>query len=138
MAACPLKIIKLLEIIMKYLNDLTISKNQLLEIKNDVYVFSGKELNDINDIKLSDIDHRLFLLDDLINTAYTKNNSIKMSKQSMSINRNEISAQKSRHFPTVDIVAEYDYIDITQGGSQFGATTKRGFYNITCTKFSNI
>ena len=42
----------------------------------------------------------------------------------MSINRNEISAQKSRHFPTVDIVAEYDYIDITQGGSQFGATTR--------------
>ena len=27
------------------INDLTISKNQLLEIKNDVYVFSGKELN---------------------------------------------------------------------------------------------
>ena len=106
------------------INDLTISKNQLLEIKNDVYVFSGKELNDINDIKLSELDHRLFLLDDLINSAYINNNSIKMSKQSMNINRNEISAQKSRHYPTVDIVAEYDYIDITQGGSQFGATTR--------------
>ena len=33
-------------------NDLNISKNNLSQIKNDVYVFSGKELNDINDIKL--------------------------------------------------------------------------------------
>ena len=73
-------------------------------------MYSRKELNDINDIKLSEIDHRLFLLDDLINTAYINNNSIKMSKQNMNINRNEISAQKSRHFPTVDIVAEYDYM----------------------------
>ena len=71
MAACPLKIIKLVRNNYEIsINDLTISKNQLLETKNDVYVFSGKELNDINDIKLSDIDHRLFLLDDLINTAY--------------------------------------------------------------------
>ena len=101
-----------------------------------MYMYSQeKNLIDINDIKLSDIDHRLFLLDDLINTAYTKNNSIKMSKQSMSINRNEISAQKSRHFPTVDIVAEYDYIDITQGGSQFGATTRERILQYTCTKF---
>ena len=60
-----------------------------------------------------------------------------MSKQNMSINRNEISAQKSRHFPYRDIVAEYDYIDITQGGFNW-KNNKRGFYNITCTKFSNI
>ena len=42
----------------------------------------------------------------------------------MKISRNEIAAQKSRHYPTVDIRAEYDYLDITQGGSQFGATTR--------------
>ena len=105
-------------------NDLNISKNNLTQIKNDVYIFSGKELNDINDIKLVTIKHKNLVLDDLINSAYTNNNTIRMSKQGMSINRNEIAAQKSRHYPTIDLVVEYDYLDITQGGSQFGATTR--------------
>ncbi len=105
-------------------NNLNISKNNLSQIKNDVYIFSGKELNDINDIKLLTITHKNLVLDDLINSAYTNNNSIRMSKQGMSINRNEIAAQRSRHYPTIDLVVEYDYLDITQGGSQFGATTR--------------
>jgi len=105
-------------------NDLNISKNNLSQIKNDVYVFSGKELNDINDIKLLTINHKKLVLDDLINSAYTNNNTIRMSKQDMNINRDEIAAQKSRHYPTIDLLVEYDYLDITQGGSQFGATTR--------------
>ena len=105
-------------------NDLNISKNNLSQIKNDVSIFSGKELNDINDIELLTINHKNLVLDDLINSAYTNNNTIRMSKQGMSINRNEIAAQRSRHYPTIDLVVEYDYLDITQGGSQFGATTR--------------
>ena len=105
-------------------NNLNISKNNLSQIKNDVYIFSGKELNDINDIKLLTINHKNLVLDDLINSAYSNNNTIRMSKQGMSINRNEIAAQRSRHYPTIDLVIEYDYLDITQGGSQFGATTR--------------
>ena len=105
-------------------NQLIISKNDLTQIKNDVYIFSGKELNDINDIELAEIDHKVFNLDNLINSAYINNNTIRMSKQSVNINRNEIAAQKSRHYPTIDLVAEYNYLDITQGGSQFGATTR--------------
>ena len=105
-------------------NDLNVSKNNLSQIKNDVYIFSGKELNDINDIELSTINHKNLVLDDLIHSALTNNNTIRMSKQGMSINRNEIAAQRSRHYPTIDLVVEYDYIDITQGGSQFGATTR--------------
>ncbi len=105
-------------------NNLNISKNNLSQIKNDVYIFSGKELNDINDIKLLTINHKNLVLDDLINSAYSNNNTIRMSKQGMSINRNEIAAQRSRHYPTIDLVVEYDYLDITQGGSQFGATTR--------------
>lgn len=105
-------------------NQLIISKNDLTQIKNDVYIFSGKELNDINDIELAELDHKVFNLDNLINSAYINNNTIRMSKQSVNINRNEIAAQKSRHYPTIDLVAEYNYLDITQGGSQFGATTR--------------
>ena len=105
-------------------NQLIISKNDLIQIKNDVYIFSGKELNDINDIELAELDHKVFNLDNLINSAYINNNTIRMSKQSVNINRNEIAAQKSRHYPTIDLVAEYNYLDITQGGSQFGATTR--------------
>ena len=58
------------------INDLTISKKSTIRDKERC-VFSGKEL-DINDIKLSELDHRLFVLDDLINSAYVNNNSIKI------------------------------------------------------------
>ena len=70
------------------------------------------------------INHKNLILDDLINSAYANNNIIQISKQDMSINRNEIAAQRSRHYPTIDLLVEYDYLDITQGGSQFGATTR--------------
>tara|TARA_B100000035_G_C21035138_1_gene570498 strand:+ start:2516 stop:3820 length:1305 start_codon:yes stop_codon:yes gene_type:complete len=105
-------------------NELIISENNLSQIKNDVYIFSGKELNDINDIELTELDHKVFDLNNLLNSAYINNNTIRMSKQNVNINRNEIAAQKSRHYPTIDLVAEYNYLDITQGGSQFGATTR--------------
>ena len=88
------------------------------------FTFSQEKLNDINDIELAELDHKVFNLDNLINSAYINNNTIRMSKQSVNINRNEIAAQKSRHYPTIDLVAEYNYLDITQGGSQFGATTR--------------
>ncbi len=101
-----------------------LSKNELASAKSQVYIFSGKDLNDINDIKLVDIKHRKFNADDLINLAFMENNSIKLSKQTMKISRNDIASQKSRHYPTIDILAEYGYSDITQGGSQFGPTTR--------------
>ena len=104
--------------------DVQLSINELATIKNQVYVFSGRDLNDINDIKLVDIKHKKFNVDDLINLAYIKNNSIKLSMQNIKISRNEIASQKSRHYPTIDILAEYGYSDITKGGSQFGPTTR--------------
>tara|TARA_Y100000768_G_scaffold382952_1_gene364235 strand:+ start:1722 stop:3026 length:1305 start_codon:yes stop_codon:yes gene_type:complete len=108
----------------KSIIDVQLSKNELAAIKNQVYIFSGKELNDINDIKLIDIEHRNFTEDELINLVYLRNNSIKISKQNIKISRNDIASQKSRHYPTLDILAEYGYSDITQGGSQFGPTTR--------------
>ena len=100
------------------------SKNELAAIKNQVYIFSGKELNDINDIKIVDLKHEKFNADDLINIANRNNNSLKLSMQNIKISRSDMSSQKSRHYPTLDILAEYGYSDITQGGSQFGPTTR--------------
>ena len=104
--------------------DVQFSINELAEIKNQVYIFSGKDLNDINDIKHVNIKHKEFNADDLIKLAYVKNNSIKLSQQNIKIARNDVASQKSRHYPTIDILAEYGYSDITQGGSQFGPTTR--------------
>jgi outer membrane protein len=104
--------------------EVNISKDALSEIKNEVYIFSGKELNDINDIKLLEFNHHLYEIQDLIQSANINNNSIKLAKQNIQISRNDIASQKSKHYPTLDLIAEYDYIDITQGGSQFGATTR--------------
>ena len=105
-------------------NDVSLSINSLDEIKNEVFIFSGKELNDINDIKLTKINHREYVLDQLLSKAYSRNFMVNMSRENININRNEIASQKSRHYPTIDLVAEYDYLDLTQGGSQFGATTR--------------
>ena len=105
-------------------NDVSLSENSLTEIKNEVFIFSGKELNDINDIKLTKINHQKYNLDKLLSKAYSKNFMVNMSRENININRNEIASQKSRHYPTIDLVAEYDYLDLTQGGSQFGATTR--------------
>lgn len=104
--------------------DLEISKDNLIETKNQVYMFSGKELNDINDIKLINLDHETFNTNEIILEANLNNSSIKLAKQNIKKSRHEIASQKSRHYPTIDLIAEYDYVDITQGGSQFGATTQ--------------
>ena len=104
--------------------EVNVSEDALSEIKNEVYIFSGKELNDINDIKLVELNHHSYKIDDLIQAANISNNSIKLAKQNIQISRNDIASQKSKHYPTLDLIAEYDYIDITQGGSQFGATTR--------------
>ena len=104
--------------------EVDISEDALSEIKNEVYIFSGKELNDINDIKLLEFNHHSYKIDDLIQSANINNNSIKLAKQNIQVTRNDIASQKSKHYPTLDLIAEYDYIDITQGGSQFGATTR--------------
>ena len=104
--------------------EVNVSEDALSEIKNEVYIFSGKELNDINDIKLLELNHHSYKIKNLIQSANINNNSIKLAKQNIQISRNDIASQKSKHYPTLDLLAEYDYIDITQGGSQFGATTR--------------
>ena len=104
--------------------DVDISQDNLIETKNQVYMFSGKELNDINDIKLIKLDHETFNTNEIILEANLNNNSIKLAKQNIKKSRHDIASQKSRHYPTIDLIAEYDYVDITQGGSQFGATTR--------------
>ncbi len=104
--------------------DVEISQDNLVETKNQVYMFSGKELNDINDIKLINFDHETFNTNEIILEANLNNSSIKLAKQNIKKSRHDIASQKSRHYPTIDLIAEYDYVDITQGGSQFGATTR--------------
>ncbi len=104
--------------------DLENSAHQLTQIKNEVYIFSGKELNDINDIKLISMKHNARDVQELVQTAMISNNKIKSAEKGVKIRRNEIRSQQAKHYPTVDLVAEYDYVDITQGGSQFGATTR--------------
>jgi outer membrane protein len=104
--------------------EVDVSEDALSEIKNEVYIFSGKQLNDINDIKLLQLNHHSYSIHDLIQAANVSNNTIKLAKQNIQISRNDIASQKSKHYPTLDLIAEYDYIDITQGGSQFGATTR--------------
>ena len=104
--------------------DVDISQDNLIETKNQVYMFSGKELNDINYIKLINLDHETFNTNEIILEANLNNSSIKLAKQNIKKSRHDIASQKSRHYPTIDLIAEYDYVDITQGGSQFGATTR--------------
>ena len=60
---------------------MSLSENSLTEIKNEVFIFSGKELNDINDIKLTKINHQKYVLDQLLSKAYSKNFMVNMSRK---------------------------------------------------------
>ena len=60
---------------------MSLSENSLTEIKNEVFIFSGKELNDINDIKLTKINHQEYVLDQLLSKAYSRNFMVNMSRK---------------------------------------------------------
>ena len=59
----------------------------------------------------------------LISKAITSFDSIKLALLDVDISKHEMKSNRSQHYPTVDLIATYDYSD-TSSGSRLGRTTR--------------
>ena len=98
--------------------------NELDLLKQDIYIFTGREIMDIHNLNhMIDLPLTSYDADALISKAIISLDSIKLALLDISISKDEIKSNKSKYYPTVDLIATYDYSDITSG-SRFGKQTR--------------
>tara|TARA_B100000530_G_scaffold311132_1_gene237990 strand:+ start:153 stop:1343 length:1191 start_codon:yes stop_codon:yes gene_type:complete len=98
--------------------------NELDVIKQDVFIFTGKEIMDIHNLNhMIDIPLTSYDADSLVVKAMVSFDSIKSAALDVNISKNELKSNQSKHYPTVDLTATYDYSDITSG-SRLGKQTR--------------
>ena len=98
--------------------------NELDLLKQDIYIFTGREIMDIHNLNhMIDVTLTSYDADALISKAIISLDSIKLALLDISISKDEIKSNKSKYYPTVDLIATYDYSDITSG-SRFGKQTR--------------
>ena len=104
--------------------ELDVSFNGLELIKQDIYIFTGREALDIHDLNtITDIPITTYETELLISKAITSFDSIKLALLDIDISKHEMKSNKSQHYPTVDLIATYDYSD-TSSGSRLGRTKR--------------
>ncbi len=104
--------------------ELEISRNQLELAKQDVYMFTGKDILEIHNLNhMIGIPISNYDIESLTSTAMVTFDNIKIAMLDVDISKNEIESNKSKHFPTIDLTATYDYSDV-RGGARFGVTTR--------------
>ena len=104
--------------------ELEISHNQLELAKQDVYMFTGKDILEIHNLNhMIGIPISNYDIESLTSTAMVTFDNIKIAMLDVDISKNEIESNKSKHFPTIDLTATYDYSDV-RGGARFGVTTR--------------
>ena len=98
--------------------------NELDIIKQDVFIFTGKEIMDIHNLNhMIDIPLTSYDSDSLVAKAMVSFDSIKSAALDVNISKNELKSNQSKHYPTVDLTATYDYSDTTSG-SRLGKQTR--------------
>lgn len=115
----------------KYKNNLDIaniesdiSDNKLELAKQDIFILTGREVLDIHDLKpIMDINFISYDSSSLLSKAMQSFDAIKLALLDVEISKHEMHSNKSQHYPTVDLIATYDYSDTT-GGSRFGNVTR--------------
>ena len=104
--------------------ELEISRNQLELAKQDVYMFTGKDILEIHNLNhMIGIPISNYDVESLTSTAMVTFDNIKIAMLDVDISKNEIESNKSKHFPTIDLTATYDYSGV-RGGARFGVTTR--------------
>ena len=104
--------------------ELDVSLNELELIRQDIYIFTGREALDIHDLgTITDIPFITYEVESLISKAITSFDSIKLALLDIDISKHEMKSNRSQHYPTVDLIATYDYSD-TSSGSRLGRTTR--------------
>jgi outer membrane protein len=115
----------------KYKNnyEMTMVEKQILVnefdmAKQDVYIFTGREIMDIHNLNHTiEIPLSKYDANSLISKALVSFNSIKSALLDVDISRDEMKSNKSKHYPTIDLNATYDYSD-TSSGSRLGKQTR--------------
>ncbi len=115
----------------KYKNnhDLALVEQQILEnelnlLKQDVFIFTGKEIMDIHNLNhMIEIPIVSYDTESLISKAIVSFDSIKSALLDISISKDEMKSNQSKYYPTVDLIATYDYSDISSG-SRLGKQTR--------------
>ena len=104
--------------------ELDVSLNELELVRQDIYIFTGREALDIHDLNtIADIPFMNYEAELLISKAITSLDSIKVALLDIDISKHEMESNRSQHYPTVDLIATYDYSD-TSSGSRLGRTTR--------------
>ena len=115
----------------KYKNnyEMTMVEKQILVnefdmVKQDVYIFTGREILDIHNLNHTiEIPLSTYDANSLISKALVSFDSIKSALLDVNISRDEMKSNKSKHYPTIDLNATYDYSD-TSSGSRLGKQTR--------------
>ena len=104
--------------------ELDISLNELELAKQDIYIFTGRKALDIHNLNtIADIPFTNYDTESLISKAIASFDSIKLALLDVDISKHEMKSNRSQHYPTVDLIATYDYSD-TSSGSRLGSTTR--------------
>ena len=97
------------------------NENKLISIKQEVYILTGKNIFDVNtfnpDAQLPSLEYDFEMI---MSQAMTVDSNIVTAIKDVKIAENDLSSNRSDHYPTVDLVATYDYSD-TSIGSYRGA-----------------
>ena len=93
-------------------------------VKQDVYIFTGREILDIHNLNHTiEVPLSTYDANSLISKALVSFDSIKSALLDVNISRDEMKSNKSKHYPTIDLNATYDYSD-TSSGSRLGKQTR--------------
>ena len=96
--------------------ELDVSLNELELVRQDIYIFTGREALDIHDLDtIADIPFINYEAELLISKAITSFDSIKLALLDIDISKYEMESNRSQHYPTVDLIATYDYSDTGSG-----------------------
>ncbi|MEC9205713.1 MAG: TolC family protein [Pseudomonadota bacterium] len=106
--------------------DLQQLENEFSSVKQDVFLLTGKEIVDVHNLS-TEISFPVteYDLSVILSKALSDDEMIKMALYDINIAKNDLSSNKAEHYPTVDLLATYDYLD-TSSGSYRGASTREG------------
>ena len=100
------------------------AQNDQENSKGELYIFIGKKISDVHNVNTEiEISNNRYELSNVLKQATSKYEIIQMANYDLDISQNAFESNKSQHFPTVDLVASYDYSDVT-GGARFGANKR--------------
>ncbi len=100
------------------------AQNDQENARRDLYIFVGKKISDVHSVDTEiEILNNQYEVSNVLKQAISKYEIIQIANYDLDISQNTFESNKSQHFPTLDLIASYDYTDVT-GGARFGANKR--------------